>query len=382
MRTILRHFPLQILLLLLLLAGCRPDAPLPEAPMELLTPQADPAGPEAGLNITADPRLELLAAVQLISGYDRQTGLITREDFAYKEEVRRYFEPFRKHAAVRLFDRMSRSGFSFDAPPAVMLYLTPPPELAVHTPLTPYLIGRAGGAAPLNEFLAAMRDFARQSDFMSFYNQHQEFYAQMSAGVSAMLPGEQDLEVLEDYYGLQEHSYNLVLVPLFHAGGFGPRVSRADGTFDLYSINGPHGVSKEGEIPTFGTTESYRYLIWHEFAHSFVNPLTEAHQEEVLAHEELYRSIRGAMEDQAYTDWISAVNEHIVRAVTVRLAYRELGEAAGQAALEEELDRGFVYIEGLLDKLEIYEAQRDRYPTFTSFYPELIFSFSEAAGGR
>jgi hypothetical protein len=382
MHTNLRHFTVRILLLMLLLAGCSPDAPLPEAPMELLTPQADPAGPEPGLNITVDPRLELLAAVQFISGYDRQTGLITQEKFTYKEEMRRYFQPYRKHAAVRLFDQMSRTGFSFDAPPAVMLYLTQPPELAVHTPLTPYLMERAGGAAPLNDFLAALRDFARQSDFMTFFDRHQEFYAQVTQGVSALLPGEQDLEVLEDYYGLQEHSYNLVLVPLFHAGGFGPRVSRADGTFDLYSINGPHGVSKEGDFPTFGTTDSYRYLIWHEFAHSFVNPLTEAHQEEALAYQDLYRPIRGAMEDQAYTDWISAVNEHIVRAVTVRMAYRELGEAAGQAALEEELDRGFVYIEELLKKLEVYEAQRDRYPTFSSFYPELITSFSEAAGGE
>jgi len=81
------------------------------------------------------------------------------------------------------------------------------------------------------------------------------------------------------------------------------------------------------------------------------------------------------MRSQAYATWEICVNEHIVRAVTTRLAYLYLGQNAGDAALANEKGRGFYYIEALCESLEDYESNRDTYPTFESFYPQLIKVF-------
>jgi hypothetical protein len=83
------------------------------------------------------------------------------------------------------------------------------------------------------------------------------------------------------------------------------------------------------------------------------------------------------MKKQAYGDWQTCVNEHIVRAVTTRLAYREIGREAGEQALQSEKRKGFFYVEALCRRLEQYENQRAKYHTFVDFYPELINVFKE-----
>jgi len=357
---------------LILLAACAPAGPVAD-----LTPTAEAAGPPPGLNIGVDPRMELLAAVQILSDYNQRTNLITQQSFDYKQEIQAEFAPYRAHRAVKVFNRMSQRGFSFDAPPAVMLYLTPPPELEVHTPFSDYLLQRAGGEKRLGELIAALREFAVDTDFMSFYAQNQPFYDQITANVSDLLAGTDDLAALEAYYGMQEHSYNIVLVPLFHAGGFGPSVARPDGSSDVYSIGGPHAVDEQG-LPAFGSQESFRYLIWHEFAHSFVNPQTALHLDEVNTYAHLLKPIQDEMKKQAYGDWQTVVNEHIVRAITTRLSYVLVGQEAGDAALAYETERSFIYLPELLEQLERYEANRDTYPTFADFYPELLTAFESA----
>jgi len=130
-------------------------------------------------------------------------------------------------------------------------------------------------------------------------------------------------------------------------------------------------------LPHFGTVEGFRHLAWHEFSHSFVNPTTDKFREQVAQYESLYEPISAKMKRQAYGNWVICVNEHIVRAVTTRLAYREIGKEAGKEALRNEKRKSFVYVEALCKRLEQYENQREKYPTFVDFYPELINVFKE-----
>jgi hypothetical protein len=321
-----------------------------------------------------DPRIELLAVVQYLSGYKR-FGLITRYDMPYKHDVMEYFDPFKEHPAVKLFAEMSADNFSFDAPPTAMLHLSEPPDLSLETPFTDYLKKRAGGEERLEEFVKALRDFARQTQFMAFFEAHKGVYLQAVLDAFEKMKDIDYIGTLENYYGMKQHSYNIILAPLFHDGGFGPRIEQADGACDIYNIRGPSGV--ENGFPTFGTVEGFRHLAWHEFSHSFVNPTTEKFREQVAQYESLYEPISEKMKRQAYPDWVTCVNEHIVRAVTTRLAYREIGMEAGEEALQNEKRKSFVYVEALCKRLEQYENQREKYPTFVDFYPELINVFKE-----
>ena len=70
-------------------------------------------------------------------------------------------------------------------------------------------------------------------------------------------------------------------------------------------------------------------------------------------------------------------NEHIIRAITSRLFYREFGANAGKEALDTERRKGFKYIDALYAQLVKYEQARAQYPTLESFYPRLLGTFSE-----
>lgn len=333
---------------------------------------------ESPLRVTVDPRMELLAVVQLLSGYEESHHLITRFDFPYKRAVAEYFSPHKDHGAVTLFAAMSAKGFSYDAPPAVMLYLSDPPELRVERQFTNYLKMRAGGEEQLEKFVGALRDFARETKFMEFFKEHGGFYSQVVSGVKKPLADLNIVGVLEDYFGKEfAQSYTVILVPLFQ-GNYGPRVRQADGTYAFYSICGNHGVSALGH-PLFGSAERFRQLLWHEFGHSFINPLVEKHREQLAQYASLHKPIAQAMKQQAYGDWETCVKEHIVRAVTVRLTIRTRGSLVAVGALLSERMLGFAYIQPLCRRLAEYETQRDKYATFEDFMPRLIDVFRELA---
>ncbi|MCJ7459755.1 MAG: DUF4932 domain-containing protein [candidate division Zixibacteria bacterium] len=351
------------------------------------------------LNITVDPRIELLAVVQFLSGYGERTGLITRYDFPYKADVSEYFSACKNHPAVKLFEEMSVSGFSFDAPPDAMLHLSDPPELTLQVPYTRNLKRRAGGQERLEKFIQELRDFAQKTNFTSFFEAHKGTYSKLVSDTYGKMQGVDFIATLENYYGMKQLRYNIILAPLFHPGGFGPRIDREGGSnpifnfikslqylifnqwsgksYEIYNICGPTGV--ENGIPSFGTQEGFRQLAWHEFGHSFVNPLSESLKNRIKISEysSLFMPIREKMEKEGYSNWETCVNEHIVRAITARLTFIHFGKQAGEDELRDQKSRGFVYIDPLCKKLEEYEIRRDKYPAFADFFQELLKVFEE-----
>ena len=328
-----------------------------------------PELPQRAVNIGVDPRIELLAVVQLLSGYDERYRLITDFDFPYKRDVREYFSAYKNHSAVKFFDQMSADGYSFDAPPTAMLHLSMPPELTIELPFTEYLNARAGGPERLKRFVELLRDFAEESNFLAFFKAHDGTFRQIVANARKKMGGINYAQTLQDYYGMSQNSYNIILAPLF-TGGYGPRIERSDGKYDIYNILGPMNT-KDG-LPAFGSEKSFRHIAWHEFSHSFVNPTTEKFSKEINKYKALYEPISAKMKGQAYSNWETCVNEHIVRAVTTRLAHREIGSEASERALSHEIEYGFAYVQALCESLITYEERRDTYPTLVDYYPELI----------
>ena len=338
----------------------------------ICTTTALPAN-NARINVFVDPRMELLAAVQLLSGYgEKYPDLITRFDFPYKSDMAAYFARYKDHRAVKLFAQMS-DRFSYDAPPAVMLYLSDPPELILRLPFSDYVNARASGEKQLKELVEALRDFARESSFQAFYDGHKGTYQAIVEAIGKEMEGSDWIMTLEQYHGQAQASYTIIPSPLFVHGGFGSKVKLSDGKFETYNVCGPTGV-KDG-FPVFGSRESIKHLAWHEFGHSFVNPPWEKYQKELAKYSSLHDPIASKMQKQAYGNWSVCVNEHIVRAVEVRLTYEADGKRAADKVLRAQKKKGFAYIEALCRKLEEYEKQRDKYPTLESFYPEIVAVF-------
>jgi hypothetical protein len=80
------------------------------------------------LEVKIDPRIELMAVTQVLADYG-WTGLLSKQDTAYRRDVDMWFAPFKQHAAVKRFAELAKAGYTFDGPAGTMICLSAPPEL-------------------------------------------------------------------------------------------------------------------------------------------------------------------------------------------------------------------------------------------------------------
>jgi len=354
----------------LLAAGPGPAraGPDPEAAARVPHAPAAPAPLVASptpIEVSVDARIELLAVVQTLAG-DEQLGTA---DLDYRREVLERFAPWRSHPAVTLFARMAREGFTRDAPPAVMLRLSEPPDLELRAPFSVYVETRAGGRARLFAFLDSLRDFAASSRFAEFHAAHERAFGGLVAGARRALRSTRVVAPLEDYFGVREHGYHLILSPLMQAGGYAAEVERPPGIVDCYAILGPAGGAR-GQ-PRFWDPDALEALLWHEFSHVFVGNLPADCRATIAADSALFEPLRARMLAQGYGRWEVCADEHLVRAVGVRLVARLAGAHAADRALDQQLRLDFVYLPRLLAALQRYERERGRFHALGDFCPDL-----------
>ncbi|MFC1650903.1 DUF4932 domain-containing protein [Candidatus Latescibacterota bacterium] len=336
------------------------------------------------LTISVDPRIELLSVIQSLTDYRGFRGMpvLGKLDFAYKNEIAAAFGQYAEHPAPKIFHEMSQKGFWYTHPPRAMLHLSNPPELAQDVPFDDFAYMTAGGVDNLNDFVEKVRAFARETNFTEFYRSNAGMYEAMVNNYRDKMKRNY-IEDLEDYYGFKQGNYTIILAPLFHDGGFGPRIETSEGVFDSYYLGGPWQIVND--IPDYAEESTIRYLCWHEFSHSFVNHLTDKN---IAAFREscsilLKASMEDGVEnfednaDVMISDWVS---EHIVRGVTSRLAYVNLGESMGDERVKHEIGQGFKYVAEIIACLEKYEQNRTKYPTLEAFYPEIASVFADLAG--
>ncbi len=320
------------------------------------------------LGVGVDPRFELISVVETLTGRGFR-NLLATDDTPYRRDVLAWFSPYKSHAAIARFTELSAQDFNFDAPMLAMACLSAPPNLEFAGKPEDCGAARAGGAESLLAWISQLRDFVRQADFMTFFRAHAGLYALIDESTRAKIGHDYAVD-LETYFGTRQASYRIVLAPLLAGGNYGPSLLHDNGVRDLYGVIASTGQTRG--VPQFGTVEDFRKLVWHEFGHSFVNPEIDRLSAQVARSEKLMAPIEKTMQSHAYSQWKTVVYEHVVRAVTIRLAFRELGDEEGQAALLREKAAGFAYVELLTHSLTEYEQHRDRYPAFRDFAPRLL----------
>lgn len=316
--------------------------------------------------VHVDPRIELMTVVQLLSGY----STMSRLDSSYKRDVTNYFGPHKNHRAVRLYAEMSRDHFAYDAVPRALLAYSDPPTLKPLGVPDKKTLRRAGGQRKLNDFIQALREFADAAQFAEFVKAHQEDYLLVESSLREDV--EAAVRALRGYTGLQFTNCELIAGMLVHNGGFQATIAGLPDGPRSYAIIGAFGLSNG--LPVFSSNGSVSYVAQHEFSHSFVNPFVETHSKEFNRHSSLFKPIKKQMQQLSYADWQTAVHEHIVRAIVVRMAYVR-SHAAGARILHNEEQQGFRYVKPLAEKLQEYEEQREKYPTILAFLPQLIGVF-------
>lgn len=90
----------------------------------------------------------------------------------------------------------------------------------------------------------------------------------------------------------------------------------------------------------------------------------------------LYGVVKEKMDRQAYGNWQTMLNEALVRAAVIKFQKdHHFSSEEISRETNEQLDRGFLWIEQLVDELDNFDRQRDRYPTLENYMPVLAKAY-------
>jgi hypothetical protein len=323
------------------------------------------------------PAVEMISIIQTIGNYPTILGfLMAKDSSAYRTDVISHFQSYKKHPAVRMFDRLSSQPrmLNFSAPSNIMLYTGQSLQLREDIELDDFVINRAGGMDSLKLFLDLLRDFAIQSSFNEFFSANQIFYSEIIDNTAEILGPVNYVAELESFYGTTQNAYHIVLVSLYNHVGFGNSLLCENNKRELYNTLGPQKISNNE--PFFGDQQYMKHMIRHEFSHPFINPLTEKFWDYLKDYAGKFDSIPETARQKMCGDWQECVNEFIIRAITTQLACDESDEA-GRREYEKEKSRGVSYLDRLLDSIRYYQQNRGTYPTLESYYMKLLDVFKQ-----
>jgi hypothetical protein len=341
----------------------------------VLAQDSEPAVRKLPLRVVVDPRVELISTIFRLAGNPEYCmGRVE----SYTKDVDKHFGQFRTHPAVKLAQKLRKArGVSYDACMSMAVHITDTEKCEERVPFDPRpeTLERRWQVNDAREFLAAVRQFVKDTNFNEFIATHRSLYETTKSRMKDCLEKNAHMEWFDEYFGSRpEASFTLAIGLLNGPGNYGARCCTVDGKEELYCILGAWMTDDKG-LPAFN--QSMLGTVVHEFSHSYVNPLTAKYKTEVDKYAKLFDPIAGRMRAQAYPAWETCVNEHIVRALTTRYSYLKVGEDAGDKSLQNERQRSFFYVPALCDSLKYYENNREKYKTFAQFYPELIKVFED-----
>ncbi len=329
-----------------------------------------------GITVKIDPAIELLSIVQYLSGYDDALGLLTDLEFQYKDEIDAYFSGYSGHAAVAFVNDNMEKGFAFNVPPGILFYMGEDFSFDKQGYEESYLAKQAD--IDVEYYIEALRSFYDATDFKTFFESHLNYYNTLIDNTIKAMPKWNMIEVMEAFYGRKMGSYNLVLVSLFHSGGYGANTPGTENP-NIYSILG--SLEASGETVSFGSTDIFSRLVLHEFGHSFIR-ISEAEKEYPQITQALKESaslmepIEEQMKSSAYPTWDYACEELVLRAAVIRQLFDNQGFNT-LSLLEYERKEGFIYIYTVYNGLDEYIENRSNYPDFNDFIPTLLQDLAE-----
>ena len=288
-----------------------------------------------------------------------------------------FFASMMNHQAVRLAKQYGALGIRYDAVTAYanQLIFNDVGDLVFDPD---YLEGSNSSFDRWNnqqkdDMLAAVNDFYKKSNFHEWFVSTREEQQQAIASFKTVC--NMDYTWFDTFYGKNDKiSSRIILSFMIGGSNNGISLKRKDGTFLLTPVIGsfyqPYG---SGQMYFNGDMN----LVVHEFSHPYCNPLIEEIWSAIsIKADEVYTGVESIMQSQAYGSAKTMMCETLVRASAIRymISHDQMSEAADRIYQEE--SNGFMMIRCLVNTLEKYESNSDKYETLADFMPELIVAIN------
>ena len=333
------------------------------------------AQPAQRIEVRVDPRIELLSIIFRLAGAEEFTSPYP----AYSAAIDTFFAPFRNHpitAAVRKL--REQRGISHDAVMSLAVHLTDVPGLKDRTPFDKSQLEARWKPDEARAFAELVRSFAKESRAERFFSAQQPLYDLAARRMSALIEQYVDQPWFPKFFGPSVNARFILVVALDNGQvAYGTRFYPSRGPREIYAVMNAIGLDDQ-KLPTFGP--SLVPTIVHEFSHSFVNPMVDAHVAEIrTASDTVYGAVAKGMRGQGYGEPRTMVSESIVRAAVARYVYDHKGIDSALAELANQRVRSFFWIDDLFALLGAYQGARDRHATIESFWPVLAGYYRDLA---
>lgn len=301
----------------------------------------------------------------------------------YVKDIQNYFSPYKTHPVVSLAKELrSTHGVSFDAVMSMAVRLENKGNKFHLIKENENGLDRRWTNENAQKFIVQLNDFYKKSDFSKFYNNHSMDYANAEKKFAEELK-DFDENWYSKFYGKQpEEDYKVIIGYGNGGGNYGPKTNKTGAKKTVYAIMGLWKFDEKNQPIIDG--KNYLSTLIHEFNHSFVNYILDEkykdNPEIKKAGQILFEKQKKVMEDQAYGEWHTVINESVVRAAVINyMKDHNFPEAEIKESSIIQEFRGFLWVPQLTELLDNYSKNRTTYKTFESFYPEITKFFTKSS---
>ncbi len=315
-----------------------------------------------------DYRVELLSIIQALiyeKNKIRHFG-ICEEDY-YRQIIKRFGDYKQHPCIIKMREMMSKHHFYYDAPVDMFLQLSN--HFKCENLNDCVFIERLHEDTTIYNLMDMLYKFSKEIHYDEFYESQKDFYIRCLNEFVQTVDKEHVTKFIIEYTGMafKEKVCHIVIMPITNSHNYGIHHSK-----DVYAcVCLPSQFLEKSQVYQADLSK----LIVHEFLHSIINPITDQLQL-IDEDDELFEEIKEIMAKEAYPTLLHIINEHIIRAITLRYLYFNFNDKY-ETALKNEIDQQFIYISTILDALVIYENNRNKYKTIEDFYEVIIMYMKE-----
>lgn len=324
-----------------------------------------------------DKRVELLNIVFRLAGSHEYSS---KAFSLYAERIENHFEQYKTHELIKFTrDSIRTKGISFGTVMSMAINITEPPQMKPNIEFTEDIPGGNWDKKSALKFINLLNQFYYDSKCELFFNENEDLYKTASKRFLDIY-NEIDDNWYKEFYG-ENHNQEFTIINGLSNGGcnYGVKTKNAEGKELIYAIMGTW-TTDSLNLPVYRKEEYFPTLI-HEFNHSFVNPNVENHSEILFpSGSVILEHLQKILMKQAYTKWKPMYFEALVRASVVKyLKDHNYDDKYVQSQLTSEINLGFVWTGELVEELDRYSRNRDKYPSFNNFMPEIAKFFDLTA---
>ncbi|MFL1897439.1 DUF4932 domain-containing protein [Aquimarina sp. 2-A2] len=243
----------------------------------------------------------------------------------------------------------------------------------------------------ISNYLQILYNFYQTENIDNFYNKNANFYRGSINEVHTHIP-KGFTDAMEKYYGDSREKYIALVSPMMiwpiednEGRGIGATVKK-DNKKIVYEIMSPYVQvpvdSIKNEYNQFGFDYQYRTrtLTIHEFGHSFVNSELEPYQKKIESSSYLFTDrLKEIMTTKGIQNWNVYVIESFVRLGEIRIAEIQNDKERADYLRNYHTNlEHFIFLQQLEEKVIEFENNREKYPMWKDFIPELLNVFTKS----